>query len=146
MKRQFINQSRFSIKSYRKFNAFTLIELLVVLVIVGILVLLALPNLTPLITRAKSTEAQLQLEYLHSLQKSHFYMYSEYSSDLSELGFEQEATVEEGGRANYKIEILDANKQGFVAKAVSLVDFDGDGTFNEWEVDEKKNIYESVKD
>ncbi|WP_418409938.1 prepilin-type N-terminal cleavage/methylation domain-containing protein, partial [Alistipes sp.] len=38
-------------------RAFSLPELLVVLVIIGILVLIALPNLMPLISRAKSTEA-----------------------------------------------------------------------------------------
>lgn len=38
-------------------NAFSLPELLVVLVIIGILVLVALPNLMPLISRAKATEA-----------------------------------------------------------------------------------------
>lgn len=39
-------------------NAFSLPELLVVLVIIGILVLVALPNLMPLISRAKATEAK----------------------------------------------------------------------------------------
>lgn len=39
-------------------RAFSLPELLVVLVIVGILVLIALPNLMPLISRAKASEAQ----------------------------------------------------------------------------------------
>ena len=43
-------------------KAFSLPELLVVLVIIGILVLIALPNLMPLISRAKSTEAQQQLD------------------------------------------------------------------------------------
>ena len=42
-------------------------------VIIGILVLIALPNLMPLISRAKATEAQQQLTYLHTLQRSNFY-------------------------------------------------------------------------
>ena len=54
-------------------RAFSLPELLVVLVIIGILVLIALPNLMPLISRAKATEAQQQLTFLHSLEQSHFY-------------------------------------------------------------------------
>ena len=39
--------------------AFTLTEVLVVLIIIGILILLALPNLMPLITRAKTSPSAL---------------------------------------------------------------------------------------
>ena len=91
----------------RSLRAFSLSELLVVLVIVGILVLIALPNLMPLISRAKATEAQQQLTYLHTLQKSNFYTYSRYSSSLEELGFEQSPLVTDGGSANYQIEIVE---------------------------------------
>ena len=69
-----------SIKSKR--YGFSLPELLVVLVIIGILVLVALPNLMPLISRAKATEAQQQLTFLHSPEQSYFYTYSRYSDDL----------------------------------------------------------------
>lgn len=58
----------------RKWQAFSLPELLVVLVIIGILVLIALPNLMPLISKAKSMEAQQQLVFLHTLEKSYFYI------------------------------------------------------------------------
>jgi type IV pilus assembly protein PilE len=56
----------------------------------GILVLLALPNLMPLISKAKSTEAQLQLSHVHMLEKTYFYLHSTYSDNLAEIGFEQE--------------------------------------------------------
>lgn len=47
----------------KRLNAFSMSELLVVLVIIGILVLIALPNLMPLISKAKSVEAQQQLVF-----------------------------------------------------------------------------------
>jgi type IV pilus assembly protein PilE len=110
--------------------AFSLPELLVVLVIMGILVLIALPNLMPLISRAKATEAQQQLVFLHSLETSHFYTYSKYSDSLDELGFEQTQLVTNGGNANYRIEIVEADEKGFKARATAVVDFDRDGTYD----------------
>jgi len=130
----------------RKLHAFTLTELLVVLIIIGILVLLAVPNLMPLISRARSTEAKQQLAHLQILEKSNFYMYSRYSDNFEELGFEQEKLVTEGGTANYIIEIVEATNNTFKAKATSITDFDGDGIFNVWEIDQDKNLKEVIKD
>lgn len=127
-------------------KAFSLTEVLVVLVIIGILILLALPNLMPLITRAKSTEAKGQLEHVYTLQKNQFYERSKYSSDLTELGFEQEKLTTDGGQANYRVEVVDASPQAFLARATAVVDFNGNGTFNVWEIDQEKNLREVVKD
>jgi type IV pilus assembly protein PilE len=132
----------------QKVKAYTLTEILVVLVIIGILVLLALPNLLPLITKAKSTEAKVQLEHLSTLQQSFFYEKSKYSNDLTEIGFIQEKLTTDGkdGRANYKIEIVNATNNAFLARATAVTDFDGDGTFNVWEIDQEKNLKEVVAD
>lgn len=119
---------------------------MVVLVIIGILVLIALPNLMPLITRAKSTEAQQQLTYVHTLEQSNFYTYSRYSSSLSDLGFEQSKLITDGGHANYVIEIVEASERGFRARATAVVDFDGDGIYNVWEINEDKELVETIKD
>jgi len=129
-------------------KAFTLTEVLVVLVIVGILVLLALPNLMPLISKAKSTEAKIQLEHVYTLQKSNFFEKSKYSSDLEAIGFIQEKLVTDGetGNANYRIEIVAAGPTTFRARANAVADFDGDGVFNIWEIDQDKNLQETVKD
>lgn len=134
------------IHNRKNLPAFSLPELLVVLVIMGILVLIALPNLMPLISKAKSTEAQQQLVFLHSLETSHFYSYSKYSESLEELGFEQAALVTDGGNANYRIEIMEADEKGFKARATAVVDFDRDGTYDIWEIDQDKNLRQIVKD
>jgi type IV pilus assembly protein PilE len=122
-----------------KLVAFSLTELLIALVIVGILVLLALPNLMPLISKAKSTEAQIQLGHVHMLEKTYYYMHSKYTDDLSAIDFEQEKLVTEGGNANYRVEIVEASATGFKARAVAVVDFDGDGNFDTWEINEEKS-------
>ncbi|HEX8545799.1 MAG TPA: prepilin-type N-terminal cleavage/methylation domain-containing protein [Cytophagaceae bacterium] len=130
----------------KRVDAFTLTEVLVVLVIVGILVLLALPNLMPLISKAKSTEAKVQLEHLYTLEKSFFYEKSKYSTDLNEVGFIQEKLVSENGNANYRVEIAEAGATAFLARATAVADFDGDGTFNVWEIDHEKNLKETIQD
>jgi type IV pilus assembly protein PilE len=132
--------------SITKVPGFTLTELLIALVIIGILVLLALPNLMPLISKAKGTEAQLQLEHVYTLEKNYYYMHSKYSSDLKEIDFEQAKLATEGGAANYKIEITESSTKTFSARAISVVDFDNDGTMNMWEINQDKNLKETTKD
>ena len=114
----------------KKLKAFTLPELLIVLVIIGILVLIALPNLMPLISRTKATEAQLQLNHVYTLQKNYFYMHSKYSTDLDAIGFE----------------LIKADTKGFKIKATAVTDFDGDGDFNVWEIDQENKLVEVTKD
>jgi type IV pilus assembly protein PilE len=132
----------------RKLESFTLQELLIVLVIISILILLALPNLMPLISRAKSTEAKLQLEHIYTLQKHHFMEHSKYSKNLGDIYFDQEELNNENeqGKANYQISIEEANRNYFLAKAIAIVDFDGDGQFNEWSIDSNRNLREITSD
>jgi type IV pilus assembly protein PilE len=132
----------------KQVNAFTLTEILVTLCIVGILVLLILPNLLPLITRAKTTEAKLQLEHVQTLEKTYFYEHSKYVKDLVELGFIQEklSTDSKDAHANYRIEVTNATSSGFTARATSVVDFNQNGTFNVWEIDQDKNLKEVTPD
>ncbi|MFI5161951.1 MAG: type IV pilin protein [Sphingobacteriales bacterium] len=132
----------------KRVKAFTLTEILVVLVIVGILVLLALPRLMPLITKAKTTEAKMQLSHVQTLEQSFFYEHSKYSKDLNEIGFSQETLVTDSkdGRANYRIEITSAGNTTFTAKATAVVDFNGNGVFNVWEIDQDKNLKEVTPD
>ena len=130
----------------KKLNAYNLQEILVVLVIIGILLLLALPNLMPVISKAKATEAQLQLSHLYNSQVTYRYMYSKYSFDLGEIDFEAPKTVNENGRANYTYEVISADNNSFIARATAITDFDGDGIYNVWEIDENGAPKQIVKD
>lgn len=132
----------------KRVKAYTLTEILVVLVIIGILVLLALPNLLPMITKAKATEAKTQLGYIQTLEKNYFYEHSKYSKDLTEIGFVQEklSTDSKDGHANYRIDITNATNTTFTATATAVVDFNGNGTFNVWEIDQDKNLKEVTPD
>ena len=136
----FITCKRFKVAAYN------LQEVLIVLVIIGILLLLALPNLMPLISKAKSIEAQTQLKYIYNSQTSYRYMYSKFSSDLNEIDFAPPKTVKEEGTSNYVYEVVNATNNDFEVRATAITDFDGDGIFNVWEIDENGNPKQTVKD
>ncbi|WP_036384451.1 general secretion pathway protein GspG [Muricauda sp. MAR_2010_75] len=134
---QFFNQ---------KLKALNLQETLIVLAIIGILLLLALPNLMPLISKAKSIEAQTQLKALYNSQTTYRYLYSKYTLDMNELDFVAPKTVKENGTANYRYEIVSATNASFKARAEAITDFDGDGILNVWEIDENGNPKQLIKD
>ncbi|WP_282160887.1 MULTISPECIES: type IV pilin-like G/H family protein [Ulvibacterium] len=130
----------------KKIPALNLQETLIVLAIIGILLLLALPNLMPLISKAKSVEAQTQLKAIYNAQTTHRYMYSKFTMDFNELDFEAPRTVKENGTANYRYEITNASDATFKARAEAITDFDGDGILNVWEIDENGNPKQIIKD
>ncbi|NGX82677.1 prepilin-type N-terminal cleavage/methylation domain-containing protein [Aequorivita sp. KMM 9714] len=131
---------------FKKVKAFTLNEMLMVLAIIGILLLLALPTFMPLISKTKAQEAKIQLKYIANLQTQYRYLNSKYTMEFNELDFEAPKTVNEGGTANYRYEIIEASTGNFRVRAEAVVDFDGDGVFNVWEIDENGNPKEVIKD
>jgi len=133
-------------KSSGRLAAFSLAEILIVLAVIGILIMLVVPNQTAVATRAKAIEAQTALNNIHNLQYAYFLQYSKYSSDLDDIGYVPNKLVTEGGRANYRIEITEASTAGFKAKATAVVDFNGNGTYNTWVVDESGEVKETQKD
>ncbi len=130
----------------KKIPAYNLQDTLITLAIIGILLLLAMPYLMPLISKTKSLEAQTQLKQVYNMQLLYSYTTSKFSSDFSEIDFEAPRTVQQGGTANYEYEILVAGNEGFKARATAITDFDRDGIYNVWEIDENGIPKQIIKD
>lgn len=127
-------------------DGFSLTELLIVLAIIGILIMIAVPIYQNVTTRAKATEARTQLAFLHTLQRVYHLEYDSYSDSFEAIGFEHETMITEGGRARYEIEIVSAEPSGYQATATSIIDFDNDGVYNKWQVDENGLVEQIVAD
>ena len=131
-------------KGYIK--AFSLAELIFVLGIIAILYMLVMPSQAGVVAQARSLEAKSNLNQLYALEKNYFFMYSKYSTSLADINFEQNRLVTENGQSNYRIQILEASNTGFLAQAESVTDFDADGVFNVWTINQDKELIETVKD
>lgn len=127
-------------------SGFSLTELLVVIVIIGVLASLTIPKFLSVITKAKSTEAKLMLKHVYNLQKSYYLEKDVFSKDVSLIGFQPEKLITEGGSARYQIEIADASINEFTAMATAVVDFDKDGIFNKWSINQDGILKEEVPD
>lgn len=130
----------------KKLPSFNLQEMLIVLAILGILLLIALPNFMPLISKTKAQEAQIQLKYISNLQTQYQYLHSKFSADFNEINYEAPKTVFENGSANYKYEVIEASVNTFKVRATAVVDFDGDGVYNLWEIDSEGNPKQLIPD
>jgi len=100
-------------------KAFTLTELLVVIILVGILAALAIPRFTGTTDRAMELEAQLALEKIYQLQNIYYLKHKRYTTDLAELGFQQEEVIDDqgNGRARYLISVTTASDSSYSARA-----------------------------
>ena len=134
-------------RNTKKLKGMTLTELLVVLAILGVLLLLAFPVVQPLFAKTYAMEAKQNLKHLAELQKVHYLEHMKYSDEFYSVGFETAPLVsQENGTAHYQIEILKAGRDDFFARATSITDFDGDGSFNVWEIDKRGIPREVVPD
>jgi type IV pilus assembly protein PilE len=129
----------FQIKSTTKadlIDAFSLAEILIVLAIMGILIMLVVPNQAGVASRTKSIEAQQELKMIQNLEYAYFLQYSKYTTELTAINYLPQKLVTNGGTANYQIQIVEATIEGFTAKAEAVVDFNGDGKMNIWQIDQ----------
>ena len=129
-----------------KIPALNFIELLFALCIIGIITFIALPELKPMLVKARSLEAKTQLKHLYTLEQSYYYMNYKYSQSLEDIDYQHPVLVTNGGNAYYKIDVIEASSNTFRARATAITDFDGDGVFNVWEIDQDMKIEETVKD
>jgi len=120
-----------------RLKAFSLAEVLIVLAIMGILIMLVVPNQTGIATRTKAMEAQQELRMIHNLQYAYFLQFSKYSQDLKEINYLPHKLNTEGGTANYRVTLTEASNAGFKGRAEAVVDFNGDGKMNIWEIDQE---------
>ena len=108
--------------------------------------MLVVPNNAGVASRTKSLEAQQELKMVHNLQYAYFLQYSKYSPDLATINYIPHKLVNAGGTANYQINILEASINGFKAQAEAVVDFNGDGKKNIWEIDQEGVLKEIQPD
>jgi type IV pilus assembly protein PilE len=129
-------------------RGFSLIELLIVVVVLGILAAIAIPKFQKIQTRAKGSEAKGMLKAALVLEKAYFNHYGRFSDSLIQIGFVQEALVTDDppGRARYRVAIAVATDQALLVTATSVVDFDKDGQYNIWAIDESATIQELAPD
>ncbi len=133
-------------KLNRKIKAFSLAEILIVLAIMGILIMLVVPNQAGVATRTKSLEAQQELKMVGNLQYAYFLQFSKYSADLNTINYIPHKLVNAGGSANYEVRIIEASTDGFIAQAEAVVDFNGDGQHNIWEINQEGELKEVQPD
>lgn len=94
----------------------------------------------------RDSEAQKSLTEVYELETAYKAMFGHYTDNIYAIIFIQDTLVTDGGNANYLVSLDEATDSTFKATAVSVVDFDGDGQFSQWQVDETGNIIEIVED
>ena len=88
---------------------------------------------------------ELKLQIFHNQQQYQF-LHSKYSGTFEDISYEAPLTVKDNGNANYKYEIIEASLNNYKVRATAVVDFDGDGIFDVWEIDKNGNPEQIVKD
>ncbi len=132
----------------QKERGLTLIEIIVVVGLVGILAALAIPRFMKLQNLAKASEAKGMLKAALVLEKAYFNRYGRYSDSLDDIGFVQQTLVTDSppGKARYRIAIPVASEEIVRVTATSVVDYDADGQYGIWVIDESGIFKELLPD
>ncbi|MDB3887379.1 type II secretion system GspH family protein [bacterium] len=133
-------------KNQKRLKAMSMIQIMGAILIAGILTAIAVTKMGGSVAKAKKVEAKNELEHLFSLQRLYHLEHAKYSDNVEDVDYEPSKLITEGGRARYKIAIVEASNTSFTASATSVEDFDGDGVFNIWEINEERELTETQKD
>jgi type IV pilus assembly protein PilA len=79
--------SRFKTLLKRSNQGFTLVELMIVVAIIGILAAVAIPNYQKYQSKARQTEAKINLSALYTAEKSYAVESNTYTSCLADIGY-----------------------------------------------------------
>jgi type IV pilus assembly protein PilE len=129
-------------------RSLTLIELLIVLVVLGILAALALPRFLRLQAKVKASEAKGMLKAALVLEKTYHSQHGYYCASLDSIGFVPVSLVTDRppGVARYRIAVPVATEIQLRITATAVVDFDGDGQYSVWVIDQNGQLEEQVSD
>jgi len=132
----------------RRQNGMTLVELLVVMLIMSVLTTLAVSAFHQVQSRTKACEAKGMLKAALVMEKAYLNQHSLYSASLEDIGFVQDALVTDQppGVARYRMAIPVATRDQLQVTATSVLDFDGDGQYSVWIIDQEGIIRELVTD
>lgn len=94
----------------------------------------------------RDSEARKSLMEVYELETAYKAMFGHYTDNIYAIVYIQDTLVTDGGKANYFVSLNEATDSTFKATAVSVIDFDGDGQYSKWEVNETGSITEIVED
>ncbi len=135
-------------------KGFTLIELMIVVAIIAFLAMVSIPSFKKFLSKAKRTEAHMNLHALATAEKMYQAEHGAYSNDLQAIGWEPEGEIlytygfpgTEGknyvmgklGAPASHLSAAKASNTGFVVVAAG--DIDGDGKVDILSIDQNNKI------
>jgi type IV pilus assembly protein PilE len=122
-------------------KGFTLIELMIVVVIIGILAALAIPRFMAASAKSKTSEAQLILKQIYTMERTYKQQFDTYSANWADIGVEDPNAAVANHRYTY---VLAADAVSFTATATA--NLDDDATIDTWIMDEDGVLDHNIDD
>lgn len=119
-------------------NGFTLIELLITIAIMGALAVIALPQYSRYVAKARQQDAKAQLMAVQQAQEVYKLQYGSYTSTVSAL------TGWKATQGRYTFSITSATAGAFAAQASGNID--GDATNDMWTINQDGTLSNTTND